>query len=163
MTLARYVRLVAIPSSGDNVRASSRKKSPDRQEGAGRTLVVLAQPSQETDDLLAELIRRRDLHLLRVVTVEAAAVALRDLEVSLVLVCPETALEAINALLGQIARLRPGVPVLAVRDRQGEEPPVWKSRVVGVLRAPVSPHVLSRTVDVAVGFADGAGEEREPS
>lgn len=142
--------------------ASSRKRSPDRQEGAGRTLVVLAQPSQETDDLLADLIKRRDLHLLRVVTVEAAAVALRDLEVSLVLVCPETAVDLINALLGQIDRLRPGIPVLAVRDRQGEESAAWKSRAVGVLRSPLSSGVLSRTIDVALGFSDGAGE-RDPS
>jgi hypothetical protein len=145
------------------VSASSRKKSADRQEGAGRTLVVLAQPSQETDDLLAALVRRRDLHLLRVVTVDAAAVALRDLGVSLVLVCPQTAVEAINALLGQIDRLCPGVPVLAVRERQGEESPTWKSRAVGVLRSPLSPEVLSRTVDVALGFSDGAGGEMEPS
>ena len=139
--------------------ASSRKKPLDRQEGPGRTLVVLAQPSQETDDLLAELVRRRDLHLLRVVTVEAAAVALRDLGVSLVLVCPETAVQTIDALLAQIDRLRPGVPVLAVRERQGEESPAWRSRAVGVLRAPLSPEVLSRTVDVALGFAGSAGEE----
>jgi hypothetical protein len=145
------------------VSASSRKKSPDRQEGAGRTLVVLAQPSQETDDLLAELIRRRDLHLLRAATIEAAAVALRDLEVSLVLVCPETAVDVINALLGQIDRLRPGIPVLAVRDRQGEEPAAWKSRAVGVLRSPLPPGVLSRTIDVALGFSGGAGGERDPS
>jgi hypothetical protein len=120
--------------------------------------VVLAQLSQESDELLAELVSRRDLHLLRVVTVEAAAVALRDLDVSLVLVCQETSMETINALLGHIDRLRPGIPVLAVRERQADESPTWKTRAVGVLRAPVSPGVLGRTVDVALGFSERGQE-----
>jgi hypothetical protein len=134
------------------VRGPPRKRAAGHHDSVGRTLVVLAQPSQETDDLLAELVKRRDLHLLRVVTVEAAAIALRDLDVDLVLVCPETEREVINALLDHIDELRPGVPVLAVRERQGDEPPAWKTRAVGVLRAPLLPGVLGRSVDVALGL-----------
>ena len=130
-----------------------RKKPPIRGERAGRSVLVLAQPSQETDDLLTELMKRRDLHLLRVATVEAAVVALRDLDVSLVLVCAETPVDSIGALLGQIELLRPGIPVLAVRERSGEEPVAWRTRAVGVLRLPVLPDLLSRTVDVALGLA----------
>ncbi len=134
--------------------SSPRKKPPSPPESAGRPVLVLAQPSQETDDLLAALIKRRDLHVLRVATVEAAVVALRDLlAVSLVIVCAETPNESIGALLGQIDLLRPGIPVLAVRDRKGEESAAWRTRGVGILRSPVLPEVLSRTVDVALGLA----------
>jgi hypothetical protein len=149
--LARYV-LLAQSRRGDWVR-SLRKKPPLVPGSAGRSVLVLAQPSPETDDLLVDLIKRRDLHLLRVATVEAAVVALRDLLVSLVIVCSETPNQSIGALLGQIDVLRPGIPVLAVRDRQAESAG-WRARGVGVLRSPVLPEVLSRTVDVALGLAN---------
>jgi len=132
---------------------SSRKKLPVLPESAGRSVLVLAQPSQETDDLLADLIKRRDLHLLRVATVGAAVVALRDLLVRLVIVCSETSNESVGALLEQVDVLRPGIPVLAVRDREAEESSGWRTRGVGILRSPVLPEVLSRTVDVALGLA----------
>jgi hypothetical protein len=130
-----------------------RRRSSDSPGGGGRSILALAQPSQETDDLLSDLVRRRDLHLLRVITVEAATLALRDLEVGLVLVCPETPVEAIDDLLGQVDRLRPGVPVLALRERRGEEFPRWNARGVGVLRVPLLSGVLARTVDVALGLS----------
>jgi DNA-binding NtrC family response regulator len=117
-------------------------------------VLVLAQPSPETDDLLAHLLQRRDLHLLRVANVDAAVVALRDLVVSIVIICAATPTDAIEALLGQIDLLRPGIPVLAVREHQSEEQSAWRAREVGILRAPVLPEVLSRTVDVALGLAD---------
>jgi hypothetical protein len=145
-----------VASLGSTMPSSPRKKPAGI--GRGRSLLVLAQPSGETDDLLAELVGRPDLHMLRVVTLEAAAVALRDVEVSLALVCPETPVLTINALLEQIDRLRPGTPVLAVRDRNGDESPSWKTRAVGVLRAPLLPGVLGRSIDVALGFSS-AGDE----
>jgi DNA-binding response OmpR family regulator len=114
---------------------------------------VLAQPSAETDDLLADLLQRPDFHVLRVATVEAAGVALRDLDVSLVLVCAQTSRESIEALLAEIDVLRPGIPVLAVRERSGEESAAWRGRAVGILRAPLLPRVLSRSVDVALGLS----------
>jgi hypothetical protein len=122
--------------------------------GAGRSILALAQPAQETDDLLTELAVRPDLHLLRVMTVAAAVVALRDLEIRLVLTCTETAVEAIDELLQQVDRLRPGIPILALRERSGEVSARWKARGVGVLRAPLLPGVLSRTVDVALGLVE---------
>jgi hypothetical protein len=130
-----------------------RKRAADTRATAGRSLLVLAQPSPETDDLLAELVGRPHLHILRVVTVEAAAVALRDVEVALALICPETGVASVYALLDEIDRWRPGIPVLAVRARLGEDGAAWKARGVGILRAPLMPQVLSRTVDVALGLA----------
>jgi hypothetical protein len=117
-----------------------------------QTLLVLAQPSPDTDELLAPLLRRPDFCLLRVATLAAAGVALRDVAVSLAIVCPETSTDHVTALLDQVAALRPGTPVLAIRDRQGDPLRSWKARAVGVLWNPVAPEVLSRTVDVALGL-----------
>jgi len=133
----------------------SRSKSPERTKKAQEqapTLLVLAQPSPETDDLLEPLLKRMDLCLLRVASLNAAEVALRDVAVSLVLVCPETDSGEVTAILDKTDELRPGTPVLALRPRSGEHPPVWKGRMVGILRYPMLPDVLSRTVDVALGL-----------
>jgi hypothetical protein len=116
------------------------------------SLLVLAQPSAETDDLLDPLVKRTDLCLLRVTNLNAAEIALRDVAVTLVLVCPETAAEAVTAILNKTAHLRPGTPVLALRPRGSESLPAWKGRTIGVLRCPILPDVLSRTVDVALGL-----------
>ena len=134
----------------------NRPKSPAKIKAGGRSpLLVLAQPSAETDDLLDTLVKRPDLVLLRVTDLHAAELALRDVAVSLVLVCPETEAGSVTAVLDGIDRLRPGTPVLALRLRSGEPLPAWKGRTIGVLRCPVLPEVLSRTVDVALGLGSG--------
>src|SRR5207247_913197 len=117
-----------------------------------RSLLIVAQPSPETDELLAPLLRRVDLCLLRVATLAAAEIALRDVAVKLVLVCPETDVDAVTAILNRTNQLRPGTPVLALRPRAGQHPPTWRRRTIAVLRVPVSPAVLDRTVDVALGL-----------
>jgi hypothetical protein len=116
-------------------------------------LLVVAQPSPETDDLLGTLVDRTDLCLLRVTNLHAAELALRDVAVSLVLVCPETAPDAVTAILASTEELRPGTPVLAFQPNSGDPPPAWRGRIIGVLRAPILPEVLSRTVDVALGLS----------
>lgn len=115
-------------------------------------MLVLAKPSPEIDDLLSDLLERSDVCLLRVATVDAAIVALRDIAVSLVIVCPETETAKVTAMLDEVDRRRPGTPVLAIRPRHGGDPLTWKANTVGVLRQPVLPDVLSRTVDVALGL-----------
>jgi hypothetical protein len=122
------------------------------QDSKVTSLLVLAQPSADTDDLLAALVRRVDLCLLRVTDLKAAQVALRDVAVKLVLVCPETEASTVTAVLNMTEKLRPGTPVLALRARDDTALPVWKDWTIGVLRCPVLPEVLSRTVDVALGL-----------
>lgn len=126
------------------------------------SLLVLAQPSVETDDLLETLVKRTDLCLLRVTSLNAAEIALRDIAVSLVLVCPETAPAAVTAILDKAEQLRPGTPVLALRPRSGDPLPVWKGRTIAVLRCPILPDVLSRTVDVALGLGGQPGTRSKP-
>ncbi len=130
----------------------SKLPEPAKRAQAAPTLLVVAQPSPETDDLLEPLMRRVDLCLLRVASLNAAEVALRDVAVRLVLVCPETEAAEVTAILDKTDELRPGTPVLAHRPRSGEHPPVWKGRMVGILRCPMLAGVLSRTVDVALGL-----------
>jgi hypothetical protein len=126
-------------------------------------VLVLAQPCSEIDDLIDPLHLRADLCLLRVATLAAAEVALRDVGVSLAIVCPETSAGVVTALLDAVAELRPGMPVLAIRARSGEPLPSWKARAVGVLRSPVVPDVLSRTVDVALGLRRKAATSKSKS
>lgn len=129
-----------------------RRKTTRQKAAEPRSLLVVAQPSPETDDLLAPLLRRSDLCLLRVATLGAVEIALRDVAVRLVLVCPETPADAVTAILDRTNELRPGTSVLALRDRNGDHPATWRGRSIAVLRAPVLPDVLDRTVDVALGL-----------
>jgi len=117
-----------------------------------RSLLVLAQPSGKTDDIFEPLSRRRDLFLLRVATLDAVEIALRDVAVSLVLVGPEANPETVTEVLEKADKLCPGTPILALRPREGTHPAIWRERPLGVLRCPILPEVLIGTVDVALGL-----------
>jgi hypothetical protein len=133
---------------------TNRPKSPAKNDAVARApLLVLAQPCADTDDLLETLVKRPDLVLLRVTDLNAAELALRDVAVSLVLVCPETEAAWVTAILDKTDQLRPGTPVLALRPRSSDSPSAWKGRTIGVLRCPILPELLSRTVDVALGLS----------
>jgi hypothetical protein len=127
--------------------------------GRGRILrmplpvLVLAQTSAETDELLRECEERHDIWTLRVATVSVGTTVLRDARVSLVIVGPEAPAADASALLVEVSRLRPGVPVLVIRSSCAEESASWMSSDVAVLRCPLLPGVLSRSVDVALGLA----------
>jgi hypothetical protein len=113
---------------------------------------VLAQASAEIDELLEALVKRPDLVLLRVANLNAAELALHDVAVRLVVVCPETDAELVTELLEKTDEIRPATPVLVLRLTSGSSLPAWKGRKVGVLRCPMLPDVLSRSVDVALGW-----------
>src|SRR4051812_42522553 len=134
-----------------------RPKGPEEP----RSLLIVARPSPETDDLLAPLLMRADLCLVRVATLAAAEIVLRDVAVKLVLVCPDTPADVVTAILDRTDELRPGPPVLALRDRSGEHPLSWRGRTIAVLRAPVLPAVLDRTVDVALGLIGQGAPARQ--
>lgn len=119
------------------------------------SILLVARPGPEADDLFADLSGREDLLVLRAANAAAAVRALRDLPVAVVVVSPETPRDEVEALLSGIHRARPGTPVLALRSRRDEEPPSWRERGVGILRMPLLPGVLSRSVDVVLGMTAG--------
>lgn len=117
------------------------------------SVLVLAQQSPDVDDLLEPLLCRAELGLLRVATPEAALIALRDVAVSLVLICPETNTAAVGAVLAMVSELRPNVPVLLFCLRGEDVPTVGRGRRFAVLRCPITRDVLNRTIDVALGVS----------
>jgi hypothetical protein len=116
------------------------------------SVLLLARPGTEIDELFEELAEREDLWIVRVATAAAARRTLERMPVALVVVCPETAASAIDELLAGVARRRPGTPVLAIRTRQAPEPAGWSRAGVAVLRMPLLAGVLSRSVDVVLGM-----------
>lgn len=147
------LRAGLIRASRGDLLSRTRSVSPENSNAAvPAPLLVLAQASAETDELLEPLVERPDLILLRVANLDAAELALRDVAIQLVIVCPETAPELVTALVETADRIRPKTPVLVLRFRSGATLSAWKGRGIGVLRAPILPDVLSRSVDVALGL-----------
>ena len=116
------------------------------------SVLVLARPGAESDDLFADLSQREDVCLLRVATEAAASVAIREIPVALVIACPQMSPATIDSLLAHLDAARPGTPVLAIRSRQAQVPSEWGARGVAVLRLPLLSGVLSRAVDVVLGM-----------
>lgn len=116
------------------------------------SVLLLARPGPETDELFSDLALREDLCLVRVATAKAAARTLAEIPVGLVVACPETPAAAVEEVLAAVARCRPGTPVLAVRARQTPGPPGWSRAGVAVLRMPLLAGVLSRSIDVVLGM-----------
>lgn len=116
------------------------------------SVLLLARPGPESDELFSDIAEREDLCLVRVATAAAANRTLEKMPVALVIACPETTTEAIDAVLAQLARATPGTPVLAIRTRQAPEPAGWSRTRVAVLRMPLLAGVLSRSIDVVLGM-----------
>ena len=120
------------------------------------SVLVLARPGPEGDDLFAELARRADLTLLRVANAAAASLAIRELAVALVVACPDTATAEIDSVL-VLPRRGAARHAGARHPRRGRSPTPggWSARGVAVLRMPLLPDVLSRSVDVVLGMKQG--------
>ncbi len=116
------------------------------------SVLLLALPGEESEEIFEDLSRREDLCLIRVANATAANRTIEEMPVSLVIACPEVPASAIDALLAGVRRARPGTPVLAVRTRRAQEPPAWSEAGVAVLRQPLLPGVLSRSIDVVLGM-----------
>jgi hypothetical protein len=117
------------------------------------SILVIAPPLADADRLLAPLLCRSELAILRVATPEAALIALRGVAASLVMVCPGNDTAVVKAILTMVAELRPTTPVLLLRGPDDDVPAGGRGRRFAVLRCPVSPLVLERTIDVALGLS----------
>jgi hypothetical protein len=115
------------------------------------SVLLLARPGEESEEIFADLSQREDLCVLRVATATAASRAIEEMPVSVVVACAEVPAAAIDSVLAALRRSRRGTPVLAVRARQAKEPAAWGTRVA-VLRTPLLSGVLSRTIDVVLGM-----------
>lgn len=124
-------------------------------EDRARTLLVLAPPGTDREALFRELGERGEFALRWSATTGEAERGLADVEVALLIAAPEVPTAEVNHLLASKARRRPGLPVLVIRNRQAEEPAGWSRRGVGVLRCPLLPAALSRSVDVVLGLGAG--------
>jgi hypothetical protein len=119
------------------------------------SVLLVARPGRESDELFYDLALREDLRLVRVATGAAAARTLAEMPVALVLACPETAPAEVDAVLAAVSRSRPATPVLAIRARQAPEAAGWVRAGVAVLRMPLLAGVLSRSIDVVLGMSGG--------
>ncbi|MFL5263357.1 MAG: hypothetical protein ACJ79T_17155 [Myxococcales bacterium] len=117
-----------------------------------RALLVVAATATDRDGLFRELSERGDFLLRYASSSAEAARVLKEAGVVLLIAAPEVPTIAVNMLLASKGRLRPELPVLVIRNRQAEEPPAWARRGVGVLRCPLLPAALSRSVDVVLGL-----------
>jgi DNA-binding NtrC family response regulator len=117
-----------------------------------RPLLVVAPPSAEREELFGALQARADFRVRYAATVAEAVQTLEEHAVALLIAAPELPADAVTALLAARERVRPALPVLVIRNRQAEEPAAWERQGVGVLRRPLLPEALDRSVDVVLGL-----------
>lgn len=117
-----------------------------------RPLLVLAPSNAERGELFAGLEARRDFSVVYAATVAEAVRELAERPVALLIAAPEVPAAAVTELLASRERVRPALPVLVIRNRQSEEPTAWERHGVGVLRRPLLPEALDRSVDVVLGL-----------
>jgi len=104
-----------------------------------------------SDGLLADL-EAEGFALVRTATMEKAGSALRDAPIALAIVCPEAPDDSVEQLVSLIERTRRGTPLLAIRKQKSVDPESWARLGIGVLRYPLVPGALSRSVDVVLGL-----------
>lgn len=118
-----------------------------------RPLLVVASAAAERSALFGALEARSDFRVIRAATVADVQQLLRDRSVALLIVAPELPTASVTQLLASRERVRPELPVLVIRERQAEEPSGWERSGVGLLRRPLLPEALDRSVDVVLGLA----------
>lgn len=130
---------------------------------APKTVLFLGQRSPETGQVLTLLSKRPDLRIVHVPMLESVPWALRGLPANLVLVGPELPGSLLLELFSTVEKLRPGVPVVALRPRVDEE---WAAALLPsltVLARPFPAPVLLRLVDMALGAGRAAEATRADS
>lgn len=122
-----------------------------RPRDTAPVLVVVARGT-EFEEFQSELAARKGFKLRGAGTTAAVVNLLESDGIALVLVGAEAPSSWVDEIVAAVARLRPGTPVLAVRNRNAEEPSAWRANGVGVLRRPLVPDALTRTIDVVLGL-----------
>jgi hypothetical protein len=147
--LARF--LLCVESHAESViREGGAAMTASKKSRAVPLLLMLA-PAAALDALRRELAAGA-FDLVAAVTVAEAEAALRASPVEAAVVSAEAPAPWIDELLACIGKSRPGIPVLAVRHRNADEPAAWRTRGVGVLREPILPGALARSVSAVLGL-----------
>jgi hypothetical protein len=118
-----------------------------------KTVLYLGQRSAETKQVLTSLASRSDLRIVQVPMVESVAWALRGLPAQLIVIGPELASNVLTELFATIDRLRPEVPVVALRPQADDDRLAWSARALSVLARPYPTPVLLRLVNMALEAA----------
>lgn len=126
--------------------------SPQRDVSPRRPVLIVTPPGAERDELFEELHRRSDFLVLYAADAAEAERLLGNQEVCALIVAPEVPAAGVSELLATKERLQPGLPLLVIRRRQAEEPAHWAQQGVGILRCPLLPEVLGRTLEVVLGL-----------
>jgi hypothetical protein len=106
-------------------------------------------------ELLADLQERKDFAILQAATAAEAARVLDGGRVRVVVAAPALPTAEVTELVALLARSP--VSLLIVRHRQADEPAGWMRPRVGVLRCPLLPGALSRSVEVVLGLSPPQG------
>ena len=113
---------------------------------------MVAPAASDRDALFSELVERGDFALRFAATAAEAERLLVGAAAVLLIAAPEVPTAEVSQLVAAKARVRPEPPMLVIRNRQAEEPVGWSRRGVGVLRCPLLPAALRRSVDVVLGL-----------
>lgn len=132
--------------------ARERPARSGRATGEVRALLVVAPSRLDREDLFHDLAARAGYLVRYAAGPLDAGQALEAQPVALLIAAPEVPTAEVSQLLASRERWRPGIPVLVIRNRQAEEPAGWARQGVGVLRCPLLPEALSRSVDVVLGL-----------
>ena len=117
-----------------------------------KVVLVLGGGAAESDALFADLQAHGDFQILRAASGERAEILLREAPVSLALACADAAVTEIERLVAAIERTGRAIPVLAIRSARSTDPDRCAELGVAVLRAPLLPDALARSVEVVLGL-----------
>ena len=115
-------------------------------------LLVLGAAGLESDAMLADLQARGEFQILRAASAERAEEMLRESHVALALACAEAPVPEIERLVAAVQRTGRSIPVLAIRPARSTDPDRCARLGVAVLRAPLLPDALARSVEVVLGL-----------
>ena len=118
---------------------------------AKQVLLIFGDTISDSDGLLADL-QASGFNLVRAATIDNAESVLRKSPVALAIAFPEAATAAVEQLVSVVGRTRRGTPVLALRNPHSGVPECWVELGIGVLRCPLLPDALTRSVEVVLGL-----------
>jgi hypothetical protein len=130
--------------------ARSRRHRPRGESPQTPVVLVLALLAGPADELVVELQSRKDRRIVLAWEPEQAQRLVERLRPALAVATADVPAEWVDAVAAAIQRHRSGTALLAVRDGGAEEPPSWRESGVAVLRCPLVPFALSRSIDVVL-------------